>query len=202
MARTGGPCTLTAAAKAREPHRPLPRPAHAPMLGQPSRSLQARYVRNAKPGARMVWEDDARVHLGHFDSHWALLFQTGTAGHGGGSEQRRCLTCRVLGTELPGFVTNDHNAHVSYVSTTFPIHPTLFTVVRKACVRRCARAESFSRGRACSGHTILPMQPIVRGATRPRGPGDVRRLQERLRSELHVHHQGLPRARLPEEVCA
>lgn len=64
--------------------------------------------------------------------------------HLAGNEQRRCLTCRVLGTELPGFVTNDHNAHVTYVSTTFPIHPTLFTVVRKACVRRCVNGTFLS----------------------------------------------------------
>jgi hypothetical protein len=68
MAPTGGLCTLTAAAKARDLRRHLARPAHVPMLGQPSRSLQARYVRNTKPCASSPR---------HFGSHLALLFPDG-----------------------------------------------------------------------------------------------------------------------------
>lgn len=34
-----------------------------------------------------------------------------------------------------GFISNDHEAHVSYVSSQYPLHPDVFSAVRQACVR-------------------------------------------------------------------
>eukprot|EP00124_Ichthyophonus_hoferi_P004316 Ihof_evm2s460 gene=Ihof_evmTU2s460 len=47
----------------------------------------------------------------------------------------RCDACKSTSTIGPGYVTTDQNARVSYVSAQSPAHPTLFTVVRQACVR-------------------------------------------------------------------
>lgn len=34
-----------------------------------------------------------------------------------------------------GFISNDHEARVSYVSSQYPLHPDVFSAVRQACVR-------------------------------------------------------------------
>lgn len=34
-----------------------------------------------------------------------------------------------------GYISNDHEARVSYVSSQYPLHPDVFSAVRQACVR-------------------------------------------------------------------
>lgn len=50
-----------------------------------------------------------------------------------------CTACRSLADDAPGFITNDHAARISYISTHFPDsdHKRLYASVRQACVRRC-----------------------------------------------------------------
>ncbi|CAH1794494.1 unnamed protein product [Owenia fusiformis] len=46
-----------------------------------------------------------------------------------------CEACRSLLPGQPGFISNDHEAKVSYVSSQHPDHPEVFSLVRQACVR-------------------------------------------------------------------
>jgi folliculin len=43
--------------------------------------------------------------------------------------------CRPFSQGQPGFVSSDHEARVSYVSTQQPDHPQVFAMIRQACVR-------------------------------------------------------------------
>ncbi|XP_064634567.1 folliculin-like [Lineus longissimus] len=46
-----------------------------------------------------------------------------------------CEACRSLQPDQPGFISNDHEAKVSYVSSQYPDHPQVFSMVRQACLR-------------------------------------------------------------------
>eukprot|EP01135_Chromosphaera_perkinsii_P011225 Nk52_evm6s2367 gene=Nk52_evmTU6s2367 len=46
-----------------------------------------------------------------------------------------CKTCRSLEEGRTGFITNDHGAHISYISSKFPNNANLYSIVRQACVR-------------------------------------------------------------------
>ncbi|XP_071966013.1 folliculin-like isoform X2 [Antedon mediterranea] len=46
-----------------------------------------------------------------------------------------CEACRSFQPGQPGFVSSDHEAHISYVSMQYPDQPQLFSIVRNACVR-------------------------------------------------------------------
>ena len=43
--------------------------------------------------------------------------------------------CRSIAPGQSGFISNDHDAKVSYVSNQFPDHPEVFSMMRQACVR-------------------------------------------------------------------
>lgn len=38
-------------------------------------------------------------------------------------------------TTKRGYISNDHEARVSYVGSQYPLHPDVFSAVRQACVR-------------------------------------------------------------------
>ncbi|KJE88797.1 hypothetical protein, variant [Capsaspora owczarzaki ATCC 30864] len=46
-----------------------------------------------------------------------------------------CSSCRSLPDDMPGFITNDHTTRISYISSQYPDHPSLYSHVRQACVR-------------------------------------------------------------------
>ncbi|CAL4129900.1 unnamed protein product, partial [Meganyctiphanes norvegica] len=50
-----------------------------------------------------------------------------------GSES--CIACRSFTHNKPGYISNDDGAHVSYVSSQFPMQPDLHRLVRQACIR-------------------------------------------------------------------
>ncbi|XP_014671045.1 PREDICTED: folliculin-like isoform X2 [Priapulus caudatus] len=52
-----------------------------------------------------------------------------------GRTTEMCEACRSMAAGQPGFVSNDHEAKVSYVSSQYPCHPEIFSIVRQACVR-------------------------------------------------------------------
>ncbi len=43
--------------------------------------------------------------------------------------------CRSFPAGQPGFISNDHESKVSYISSQHPHHPLVFSMVRQACVR-------------------------------------------------------------------
>lgn len=46
-----------------------------------------------------------------------------------------CEGCTSMTNKKRGFISNDHEARVSYVSSQYPLHPDVFSAVRQACVR-------------------------------------------------------------------
>ncbi|XP_071035622.1 folliculin [Parasteatoda tepidariorum] len=46
-----------------------------------------------------------------------------------------CEGCTSMTNKKRGFISNDHEARVSFVSTQYPLHPDVFSTVRQACVR-------------------------------------------------------------------
>ncbi|GIX72726.1 folliculin [Caerostris extrusa] len=46
-----------------------------------------------------------------------------------------CEGCTSMTSKKRGFISNDHEARVSYVSSQYPLHPDVFAAVRQACVR-------------------------------------------------------------------
>ena len=46
-----------------------------------------------------------------------------------------CKTCESLEEGRMGFITNDHGAHISYISSRYPNNASLYSIVRQACVR-------------------------------------------------------------------
>ncbi|GFY13147.1 folliculin [Trichonephila clavipes] len=46
-----------------------------------------------------------------------------------------CEGCTSMTNKKRGFISNDHEARVSYVSSQYPLHPDVFIAVRQACVR-------------------------------------------------------------------
>ncbi|XP_054720028.1 folliculin-like [Uloborus diversus] len=46
-----------------------------------------------------------------------------------------CEGCTSMTSKKRGFISNDHEARVSYVSSQYPLHPDVFSAVRQACVR-------------------------------------------------------------------
>lgn len=46
-----------------------------------------------------------------------------------------CEGCTSMGNKKRGYISNDHEARVSYVSSQYPLHPDVFSAVRQACVR-------------------------------------------------------------------
>ncbi|XP_076045111.1 folliculin isoform X2 [Oratosquilla oratoria] len=46
-----------------------------------------------------------------------------------------CLACRSIPHNKPGYISNDDVAHVSYISSQYPLQPELFTLMRQACIR-------------------------------------------------------------------
>eukprot|EP00126_Sphaerothecum_destruens_P008353 Sdes_comp20180_c0_seq1m13432 len=46
-----------------------------------------------------------------------------------------CKTCSSLPDGTLGFITNDHSAHISFISSRYPNHSSLYSIVRQACVR-------------------------------------------------------------------
>ncbi|XP_035695172.1 folliculin-like isoform X1 [Branchiostoma floridae] len=46
-----------------------------------------------------------------------------------------CQACRSVPSGHPGFVSKDPDTKISYVSSQYPEHPQLFSIVRQACVR-------------------------------------------------------------------
>ncbi|XP_074649269.1 folliculin-like isoform X2 [Tubulanus polymorphus] len=87
-----------------------------------------------------------------------------------------CEACRSLEPTQPGFISNDHEAKVSYVSNQYPDHPQVFSMVRQACVRSLScevcpgREGPFffgddSRGHVFS-HTFYIKDSHARGLSR------------------------------------
>lgn len=46
-----------------------------------------------------------------------------------------CVACRPLSSGQAEYICNDHEAKVSYISSQYPYHPEVFSIVRQACVR-------------------------------------------------------------------
>ncbi|KAG8192841.1 hypothetical protein JTE90_014621 [Oedothorax gibbosus] len=46
-----------------------------------------------------------------------------------------CEGCTSMTNKKRGYISNDHEARVSYVSSQYPLHPDVFIAVRQACVR-------------------------------------------------------------------
>ncbi|GAB6031058.1 hypothetical protein CHUAL_007870 [Chamberlinius hualienensis] len=46
-----------------------------------------------------------------------------------------CEACKLIPPGLSGYISNDHEAKVSYISSHNPFHPEIFSIVRQACVR-------------------------------------------------------------------
>ncbi|XP_055934731.1 folliculin-like [Argiope bruennichi] len=46
-----------------------------------------------------------------------------------------CEGCTSMTSKKRGYISNDHEARVSYVSSQYPLHPDVFIAVRQACVR-------------------------------------------------------------------
>ncbi|CAH1273163.1 folliculin-like isoform X3 [Branchiostoma lanceolatum] len=46
-----------------------------------------------------------------------------------------CQACRSVPSGHPGFISKDPDTKISYVSSQYPEHPQLFSIVRQACVR-------------------------------------------------------------------
>eukprot|EP01137_Pigoraptor_chileana_P019076 Opistho-2@79592 len=63
---------------------------------------------------------------------YALPHSTVTPFH---SKSSTCESCRSLAPGVPGFLSNDHAAHISYISGQYPYNPDLYSAVRQACVR-------------------------------------------------------------------
>lgn len=53
----------------------------------------------------------------------------------GGNVSEMCEACKSMPTGQPGFISNDHEAKISYISSQYPCHPEIFSIVRQACVR-------------------------------------------------------------------
>ncbi|XP_030840065.1 folliculin [Strongylocentrotus purpuratus] len=51
------------------------------------------------------------------------------------SSTEHCEACRSFQPGQPGFISNDHEAKISYISSQNPEHPELFTIIRQACIR-------------------------------------------------------------------
>uniref|UniRef100_A0A914X0C7 Folliculin n=1 Tax=Plectus sambesii TaxID=2011161 RepID=A0A914X0C7_9BILA len=51
------------------------------------------------------------------------------------ADEERCAACTSFGGWQPGFLTNDHDARTSYVSSQFPYHKRVCAVVRQAGLR-------------------------------------------------------------------
>lgn len=49
--------------------------------------------------------------------------------------EQRCPACTSFGGWEPGFLTNDHDLRISYVSSQFPYHRKIRDYVRQACIR-------------------------------------------------------------------
>ncbi|XP_067928599.1 folliculin-like [Watersipora subatra] len=49
--------------------------------------------------------------------------------------KERCEGCRSLQSDKPGYVSNDQEAKVRYVSSQQPRHEELYSIVRQACIR-------------------------------------------------------------------
>lgn len=61
--------------------------------------------------------------------------QSSVAEHTPPSKTQLCEACRSFQPGQPNFISHDHDAHISYISTQYPRHPQVFTVVRQACIR-------------------------------------------------------------------
>lgn len=46
-----------------------------------------------------------------------------------------CEACRSLPVGQTGYISNDHEARVSYASSQYPHHPQVFSMVRQSCIR-------------------------------------------------------------------
>ncbi|XP_035205474.1 folliculin-like, partial [Stegodyphus dumicola] len=46
-----------------------------------------------------------------------------------------CEGCTSMTSKKRGYISNDHESRVSYVSSQYPLHPDVFSAVRQACVR-------------------------------------------------------------------
>lgn len=67
-----------------------------------------------------------------------ISMQTGNASNSGSSMEilsENCEGCCSMLPKLKRFICNDHEAKVSYISSQYPMHPELFSLVRQACVR-------------------------------------------------------------------
>ncbi|XP_071489862.1 folliculin-like [Diadema antillarum] len=51
------------------------------------------------------------------------------------SSTELCEACRSIQPDQPGFISNDNEAKISYISSQNPEHPELFTILRQACIR-------------------------------------------------------------------
>ncbi|XP_072045246.1 LOW QUALITY PROTEIN: folliculin-like [Amphiura filiformis] len=58
-----------------------------------------------------------------------------TGEHPPPSKTQLCEACRSFQPGQPSFISHDHDAQICYISTQYPRHPQVFTVVRQACIR-------------------------------------------------------------------
>ncbi|XP_076331134.1 folliculin isoform X2 [Tachypleus tridentatus] len=67
-----------------------------------------------------------------------LLARVSISGSGDSSLSKcsdTCEGCTSVTSSQRGYICNDHEARVSYISSQFPLHPDVFSIVRQACVR-------------------------------------------------------------------